>query len=47
MSSLDIPKTGALDFLALGAIIHRLDSGIVPFRKAHSVDIHVLSLIHI
>jgi 2-dehydro-3-deoxygluconokinase len=41
MSSLNIPGDGALDFMALGAIIHRLDSGIVPFRKAHAVDIHV------
>jgi 2-dehydro-3-deoxygluconokinase len=31
----------ALDFLALGAVVHRLDPGLVPFRKARSVDIHV------
>jgi 2-dehydro-3-deoxygluconokinase len=31
----------ALDFLALGALVHRLDPGVVPFRKARSVDIHV------
>ncbi len=31
----------ALDFLALGALVHRLDPGIVPFRKARSVEIHV------
>jgi 2-dehydro-3-deoxygluconokinase len=30
-----------LDFLSLGSLIHRLDPGIVPFRKARSVDIHV------
>ncbi len=30
-----------LDFLALGAIVHRLDPGVVPFRKARSFDIHV------
>ncbi len=30
-----------LDFLALGALVHRLDPGPVPFRKARSVDIHV------
>ena len=30
-----------LDFLALGALVHRLDPGIIPFRKARSVDIHV------
>jgi 2-dehydro-3-deoxygluconokinase len=38
---LTIPKTGALDFLALGAIVHRLDPGIVPFRKATECQIHV------
>jgi 2-dehydro-3-deoxygluconokinase len=30
-----------LDFLALGAIVHRLDPGVIPFRKARSFDIHV------
>jgi 2-dehydro-3-deoxygluconokinase len=30
-----------LDFLALGALVHRLDPGIIPFRKARTVDIHV------
>lgn len=30
-----------LDFLSLGAIIHRLDPGIIPFRKATHCDIHV------
>ncbi|HZB25437.1 MAG TPA: sugar kinase [Vicinamibacterales bacterium] len=38
---LDIPSKGALDFLALGALIHRLDPGVVPFRKATSCEIHV------
>jgi 2-dehydro-3-deoxygluconokinase len=38
---LNIPKTGALDFLALGAIVHRLDPGIIPFRKATQCQIHV------
>lgn len=32
---------GGLDFLALGALVHRLDPGIIPFRKAHHCDIHV------
>jgi 2-dehydro-3-deoxygluconokinase len=40
-TSLTIPPTGALDFLALGALIHRLDPGIVPFRKASSCAVHV------
>src|SRR5262252_4749548 len=31
----------ALDFLALGAVVHRLDPGQVPFRKARVFDIHV------
>lgn len=30
-----------LDFLALGAVVHRLDPGVVPFRKARSFDVHV------
>src|SRR5215469_12347329 len=38
---LNIPKSGALDFLSLGALVHRLDPGIIPFRKATHCDIHV------
>jgi len=38
---LNIRKDGELDFLALGAIIHRLDPGIIPFRKATECKIHV------
>ena len=38
---LNIPEKGALDFLSLGALIHRLDPGIIPFRKATHCDIHV------
>ena len=30
-----------LDFLALGALVHRLDPGTIPFRKAKSFDVHV------
>src|SRR5450432_2450288 len=42
MSGLNIRKeTTELDFLALGALIHRLDPGVVPFRKARSLDIHI------
>src|SRR5215813_13965298 len=42
MSALNIRKDPCqLDFLALGALVHRLDPGITPFRKARSVDIHV------
>ena len=35
-----LPK-GALDFVSLGALIHRLDTGVVPFRKATECRIHV------
>jgi 2-dehydro-3-deoxygluconokinase len=38
---LNIKPDGALDFLSLGALIHRLDPGIVPFRKATECQIHV------
>ncbi|MBI1917199.1 MAG: sugar kinase [Planctomycetes bacterium] len=40
-NSLSIPSGGALDFLSLGAVVHRLDPGIVPFRKATGCEIHV------
>jgi 2-dehydro-3-deoxygluconokinase len=40
-TSLRVPEKGNLDFLALGALVHRLDPGIVPFRKASSCTIHV------
>src|SRR5881227_2371411 len=39
--SFTIKKDGALDFLALGALVHRLDPGIIPFRKARTLEIHV------
>jgi 2-dehydro-3-deoxygluconokinase len=38
---LNIRRDGALDFLSLGALVHRLDPGIVPFRKATQCAIHV------
>ncbi len=41
MPGLDIRPDGALDFVALGALVHRIDSGIVPFRKATQCRIHV------
>src|SRR6266487_5019406 len=40
-SGLNIRPQGALDFLSLGALIHRLDPGVVPFRKAPECAIHV------
>jgi 2-dehydro-3-deoxygluconokinase len=38
---LRILSDGALDFLSLGALVHRLDPGIIPFRKASECRIHV------
>jgi 2-dehydro-3-deoxygluconokinase len=38
---LNLRSEGALDFLSLGALVHRLDPGIIPFRKATHCDIHV------
>jgi 2-dehydro-3-deoxygluconokinase len=38
---LNILSNGALDFLSLGALVHRLDPGIIPFRKAIECKIHV------
>src|SRR5580700_11077721 len=40
-NGLQIRKNGALDFLSLGALVHRLDPGIIPFRKATQCAIHV------
>jgi 2-dehydro-3-deoxygluconokinase len=39
--TLQIPQQGALDLVSLGALVHRLDPGIVPFRKATQCTIHV------
>ena len=42
MSKLDILKNNCeLDFMSLGALVHRLDPGVVPFRKARFANIHV------
>ena len=38
---LTIRPEGALDFLSIGALVHRLDTGVVPFRKATECQIHV------
>src|SRR3954454_7190969 len=38
---LDIREGAALDFVSLGALVHRLDPGIIPFRKATECQIHV------
>lgn len=43
MSSLKIParKETGLDLLSLGALVHRLDPGIIPFRKSRHFDVWV------
>src|ERR1043166_123995 len=38
---LDIREGSALDFVSLGALVHRVDPGIIPFRKAIDCQIHV------
>ncbi len=38
---INIKPEGAFDFLSLGALVHRLDPGIIPFRKATECKIHV------
>src|SRR5580698_4857493 len=38
---LQIRKDAELDFLSLGALVHRLDPGIIPFRKVIECQIHV------
>jgi 2-dehydro-3-deoxygluconokinase len=40
-TGLQIPEPGGFDFVALGALVHRLDPGIIPFRKATQCQIHV------
>jgi len=43
MPALTIPARAAngLDFLSLGALVHRLDPGATPFRKARSFEVWV------
>src|SRR5947209_18167119 len=38
---LNILPRGALDFVSLGALVHRIDPGVIPFRKATECQIHV------
>jgi 2-dehydro-3-deoxygluconokinase len=40
-TGLNIRQEGSYDFVSLGALIHRLDPGIIPFRKASECKIHV------
>ncbi len=42
MSGLNVRQgDSGLDFLALGALVNRLDPGVIPFRKAKTLEIHV------
>jgi 2-dehydro-3-deoxygluconokinase len=38
---LNIRPDAALDFASVGALVHRLDPGLIPFRKATECAIHV------
>src|ERR1700677_4469520 len=38
---MSIHKDAELDLLSLGALVHRFDPGIIPFRKATECQIHV------
>lgn len=40
-NELNIRANAALDLVSLGALVHRLDPGIIPFRKANECQIHV------
>src|SRR5215213_1105831 len=40
-AGLQIHNRGTFDFLSLGALVHRLDPGVIPFRKATGCAIHV------
>ncbi len=41
MGALNIKKDGALDLVSVGALVNRLDPGIIPFKKAQECQIHV------
>ncbi len=38
---MNIPENGRMDLVSLGALVHRLDPGVIPFRKATECRIHV------
>ncbi|HMA95686.1 MAG TPA: sugar kinase [Polyangiaceae bacterium] len=40
-NGLDIRPVGGLDLVSVGALVHRLDPGSIPWRKASSCQIHV------
>ncbi|HSQ17979.1 MAG TPA: hypothetical protein VLM83_09790, partial [Anaerolineales bacterium] len=39
-TGLNVPKDGSLDLVSLGALVHRVDPGIIPFRKSTQWTIH-------
>ncbi len=39
--ALNIRQDARFDFVSLGALVHRLDPGVIPFRKATECRIHV------
>ncbi len=42
MSGLNIRKDDCqLDFLSLGAVVHRLDPGVIPFRRCRTLEVHI------
>jgi 2-dehydro-3-deoxygluconokinase len=40
-TALTVRADAALDALALGALVHRLDPGVIPLHRATSFDVHV------
>lgn len=38
---LNIPAEGGMDMVSVGALVHRLDPGVLSFKKARSFDVHV------
>jgi 2-dehydro-3-deoxygluconokinase len=39
-TGLNVPQGGTLDLVSLGALVHRVDPGIIPFRKATQWTVH-------
>jgi 2-dehydro-3-deoxygluconokinase len=39
-TGLNVPKDGNLDLISLGALVHRVDPGIIPFRKSTQWTVH-------
>ncbi|CAN5464343.1 sugar kinase [soil metagenome] len=41
MPALSLRTDAEFDFLSLGALVNRLDPGVLPFRKARSLEVHI------